>query len=159
LNTDLVAALGCAIVAILYGAWSVRWVLAQSAGNARMQEIAGAIQEGAQAYLNRQYTTIGIVGVVLFVVGLRARLADRGRLRHRRDPVGGWPATSACSFRCAPTCAPPRRAPRPVAGAGVAFRGGAITGMLVVGLGLLGVAGYYWVLLATGHPRTTRSTR
>ncbi|MGE5624602.1 MAG: sodium/proton-translocating pyrophosphatase, partial [Bacillota bacterium] len=61
-------ALACAALAIIYGAWSVRWILGQPAGNERMQEIAGAVQEGARAYLNRQYSTIGLVGLALFVV-------------------------------------------------------------------------------------------
>ena len=68
MSTALVFTLVCAILAIAYGAWSINWILAKPAGNARMQEIAAAVEAGAKAYLNRQYTTIGIVGVILFLV-------------------------------------------------------------------------------------------
>ncbi|MEW8398048.1 MAG: sodium/proton-translocating pyrophosphatase, partial [Candidatus Thiodiazotropha sp.] len=68
MNTELIFALVCAIAALGYGFLSVKWILAQPEGNEKMREIAGAVQEGAKAYLNRQYTTIGIVGIILFVI-------------------------------------------------------------------------------------------
>ena len=88
MSLELVFALVCAIAAIGYGAVSIGWIMAKPTGNDRMREIAAAIQAGAQAYLNRQYLTIGIVGVVLFVViwwALGRR--DGGRLRRRRSPL------------------------------------------------------------------------
>ena len=68
MSSGLIFALVCAIIAIVYGAVSIQWILSRPAGNARMQEIAAAIQQGAQAYLNRQYSTISIVGIILFII-------------------------------------------------------------------------------------------
>ena len=147
--TELFAlVIACGLIALVYGFVASRSVLSANAGNARMQEIGSAIQEGAAAYLNRQYTTIAIVGVVVtvilgftlgiavavgFVIGavlsgaagyIGMHISVRANVRTAQAAtVGMEPALS------------------------IAFKSGAITGMLVVGLGLLGVAGYYIVLL------------
>ena len=92
----VVVALACAGVAVIYGAVTTRWLLAQSPGNEQMQAISKAVQEGAAAYLNRQYTIIGMVAVVIAIATRdRARRADGDRIRDRRRPSPPPPATSA----------------------------------------------------------------
>ena len=144
-------AIGSGVLAVLYGLVSVQWILKQPAGNERMQQIQLAIQEGANAYMNRQYFTIGVVGVVLFVilwVALGWHTATGFAIGAVFSAAAGYIGMFVSVRANVRTAEAASKGVN--AALNIAFRGGAITGMLVVGLGLIGVAGYYYLLTSIG---------
>ena len=153
MSTELIFALACGFGALVYGALATKWIMAKPTGNDRMREISAAVQEGAKAYLNRQYTTIGIVGVILFVL-IGVFINDNwttalgfatGALLSGLTGYIGMNVSVRSNVRTAEAANDGINAALQIA-----FRGGAITGMLVVGLALIGVAGFYAVMLAIG---------
>src|SRR6188474_42760 len=142
-------ALACAAVAVLYGLYLTWWLLKQPAGNERMQEIAGAVQEGAAAYLRKQYTTIAVVAIVpFFLLGFYDKLgwgaAFGFLIGALLSAAAGFIGMNVAVRSNVRTAEAAREGLQPAFK--VAFRAVSVTGLLVVGLGLLGVAGYYWVL-------------
>ncbi|MDE0810019.1 MAG: sodium/proton-translocating pyrophosphatase, partial [Alphaproteobacteria bacterium] len=144
----------CGALALLYGVLAARSVLAADAGNEKMQEIAAAIQEGAAAYLNRQYSTIAMVGVVVTVIlawSLGMTVAVGFVLGAVLSGIAGYIGMYVSVRANVRTTQAATVGMEPALD--IAFKSGAVTGMLVVGLGLLGVAGYYFFLL--GHYDTS----
>jgi len=147
MSTALWAILACGVISLVYGAWAIRSLMAADAGNARMQEIASAIQEGASAYLSRQYTTIALVGAVIFVIvwlllGLTVAIGFLiGATLSGAAGYIGMLVSVRANVRTTQAASTSLEA-----GLQIAFKSGAVTGMLVAGLALLAVAGYYAVL-------------
>src|SRR5204862_4451795 len=152
-------ALVCSVAAVVYGLALTRWLLAQPAGTERMQEISRAVQEGAAAYLRRQYTTIAVVAIVPFLLlGFYDKLgwgaAVGFLIGAALSAAAGFIGMNVAVRSNARTAEAARQGLGPALN--VAFRAGSVTGLLVVGLGLLGVTGYYWFLTgALGHTYTS----
>ncbi|MGH7190989.1 MAG: sodium/proton-translocating pyrophosphatase, partial [Acetobacteraceae bacterium] len=139
----------CGVVALAYGVWTARVVLAADPGTARMQEISAAVREGARAYLRRQYLTIAAVGIVIFIIlalGLGLRVGIGFLIGAILSGAAGFIGMNVSVRANVRTAEASKRGLE--AGLGIAFKSGAVTGLLVVGLGLLGVSIYYFVLRA-----------
>ena len=155
MSTELLIALACSLLGIGYGIFTIFHVLSKPMGNEEMVRIQGAIQEGAQAYLKRQYTAIGMVGIVVFIVimfALNATTAIGFAIGAIFSGLAGFIGMNVSVRSNSRTAEAARDGIAPALD--IAFKGGAITGMLVVGLALLGVAGYYGILLAMGFDMT-----
>ena len=155
MSIGILIAISCSIIAILYGIVSCKWILGQANGNERMQSIAAAIQQGAQTYLNRQYATISVVGLILFlIIGFIPALGwytawafAIGAILSGATGYIGMNVSVRTNIRTAEAARTSLNKALTLA-----IRGGAVTGMLVVGLGLLGIAGYYAFLVKIhGH--------
>jgi K(+)-stimulated pyrophosphate-energized sodium pump len=148
----LLIAIACGVIAVLYGVLTIMQVLKAPAGNERMQDIASAVQEGAQAYLARQYRTIAIVGVVVvalvfyFLGPVSAVGFLIGALLSGATGFVGMNVSVRANVRTAEAARTSLQG-----GLTMAFRSGAITGMLVAGLGLLSIAGIFWYLTGVKH--------